>query len=183
MNEKSPRWMWVLLGRVVSYAVLGALATAFFGALLMAVSGAVVGGIIDWSRRPLAGEMVFLGALFGADFGAQGGGIAGLIAFGILGFRSATRRSFLPPKAFLVSVVVGMSAATLAVMTSYFVGCALLWLVIGGTFVSFVNGGVFFIMFGAPAMMMCGAIAGALVGFRREKELQCAAPALPIEPI
>ncbi len=174
--------MWILLRRVVSYAVLGGLATAFVGALLIAASGAVVGWILNWSARPL-GETVVLGAIFGAFFGGQGGGIAGLIAFGILGFRSATRSSFLPPKACLVPVLIGMGAATLAVMTSYFAGCALLWLVRGGTFVSFVDDSVFYILFAAPAVMVCGAIAGALVGFRREKEAQRAAPALPTEPV
>lgn len=162
--------MWVVLGRVASYAILGAVATAIAGALLIAASGALVGAILDaHSRSPSGERMTFWGAAFGAVFGGGGGGIVGIFLLGNIGFLSAARRSFLPPKSILRAVIIGMSAATLAVMTSFFVFCAILPWLRGGSFAAFVEEGVFFILYAAPAVMVCGEIAGAIWGFRREK--------------
>lgn len=170
-NSSSNRWMWVVLGRVASYAILGAVATALVGALLIAASGALVGAILDASgSSPGVGVlMAFWGAAVGAVYGAKAGGVAGGILFGIVGFRSSARRSFLPPKSLLFPVIIGMSAATLGIMTSFFAGCAGFALARGGAFASFVTEGLIFIVFAAPAVMVCGEIAGAIWGFRREK--------------
>ena len=170
MNEKDSRWVALLIGRVISYALLGGLGAALVGAICIGAAGASIGAI-DSSPGTFSGrELVWIGFVFGVSLGGSGGGIAGVLIFAIQGFRSASRRSFLPPRSLLRSIALGQIVATLGVCSSFFALELVLSQINNQPFYQAVGQHLIWIMFGAPAVMVCGAIAGAIWDFRRQKE-------------
>ncbi|HEX9998199.1 MAG TPA: hypothetical protein VGB45_13750 [Abditibacterium sp.] len=169
MNQKDSRWIAFLVWRVASYALLGGFCTALFGAICIGIAGAATGVVIDNWRLLSYSQSSLLGLIVGLVLGGGGAAIAGFLIFGVTGFRSAQRPSFLPPHSLLRSVALGQILSTFAVCSSFSALELTISLVKNRPFHELVNEHLFWIMFGAPAVMVCGAIAGAMWGFRREK--------------
>ncbi|RYG75404.1 hypothetical protein EON80_00775 [bacterium] len=180
MNQ-DPRWVGVLLGRVVAYAILGGLPCALLGALLISASGASVGLVLEPTLRPndLFPEIVRVGAAIGAFFGFCGAGVIGLIGFGLIGFMSPRRPSYLPPRTVLIPTLIAMSLAAVAIMTSFYILMATIAILRHIAFHDAVGEGLSFIMFGAPIIMVCGQIVGLSRSFKRERNSHEAASPLP----
>lgn len=123
--------------------------------------------------------MTNIGTAVGLVFGGVSGGVVGVIAYGFIGFLSPPGRYYLPPKLILVRVILGMGLATAGTMTSFYVVMAVIATIRGIPFDRAVGDGLGFIMFGAPAVMICGQIVGSISGYKRQKELHRAASSLP----
>ncbi len=144
-------WPWILAGRVAIHVIVGATVTAIVGALCVGAAGAATVCL-------LIGECILpnLGGIIGLVFGSFGG-VAGALIFGIAGATAPPSRFLLPRRALLARVCGGQIGGTLLACSAY----ATLN-IIQRHFGLNPTGDVDGVMFGAPALMICGAIAGAL---------------------
>lgn len=169
--HRSQLWLWFLLRRIVSYALLGGLATAIVGALLVALVGALMGWILSPLSPPT--EIMQVGAIIGLVLGSTGGGLMGAFLLGISAFFSPAGPKCLPPRHFLLPTLQGMVLGTIAVTASFIVlNLTTSMATTGVSYVAFAEQTSEFllpIMFGVPAVMMCGEIIGAVCAFRYRK--------------
>lgn len=156
-------WKWFLLRRVVSHAVSGALASALVGALCVGAAGALCGWIMDLSSRPATWDDGFklVGFLLGATLGSYGG-IVGALFCGWAGFAAPPNRALLPPRALLNRIALGQIAGTLLAGATFFLWALAQSQNSGQSFGHIVEAELLLIICAAPALMICGAIAGAL---------------------
>lgn len=164
-----------MLARVAVHVLVGGMAAALGGAFCIAVAGALTGWILGGV------DGMGIGFVVGLGFGSGGGGLAGALIHAINGFCSAPGRSLVPRRRFLVSIGIGQILGTLGICSGFFGVAGLvarLW-PRGGTFTNLVGGHIVWIMYGAPVIMICGEIAGALVAFREQNRPSRAASPLP----
>lgn len=162
-RQTPKRWQWFLLRRIVSHFVLGALCAAIVGALCIGTAGGLCGWILDLRSQPASWDDGFtvVGALLGATLGSYSGVVGAF--FGLWsGIAAPPSRSVLPPRALLQSLALGQIAGTLVACSTFF-----LWEVFqaqntGLSFGRTVEQDIVLILWGAPALMICGAIVGAL---------------------
>jgi hypothetical protein len=183
MNKDSSRWLWFLLGRATSYALLGSLVTTFIGAVGLGSLGALTGYLLDFKGPSyrLAEGMTGLGVQIGADLGMTYGATAGVLIFGLSGLVSPPRRSFLPPRALLTAVCGGQMLALVGVASSFFAFENWRASVTGDALRFCIGEHLSVITLIAPAVMVCGQIVGAFWGYNRlrDEAMRRAASALP----
>ena len=156
-------WMGLWLRRFAGHLVLGALATALVGALCVGTLGALCGWVMDLSSRPATWDdgFRFAGFGLGITLGAFGG-IVGALFCGWAGLVAPPNRALLPPRALLGRIALGQVAGTLLAGATF-----VLWVLVqsqntGQSFGRVLEDEVFLLLWAAPALMICGAIAGAL---------------------
>lgn len=164
MKFNNGRWVGRLLARTLLHALGGGVFAALVGALCIALAGALTGAVIDIGGTPYRwGEsLIPIGFCFGLALGGAGGGIVGVILHALQGLFSAPDLRLLPTRAFLCRVSLGQIGATIGACASFFGFEILFSLTQSLPFPACVDRHLVWIMFGAPALMMCGAIAGAL---------------------
>ncbi|PQV63005.1 hypothetical protein B1R32_11747 [Abditibacterium utsteinense] len=168
MQKISGNWMGILAARVVCYTLCGGLSAALVGAFCIAIAGALTGAILDIQGTPANWEQGFIPAGFfvGATLGGIGGGVAGALIFALLGFLNLPERHFLPHRSTFISIWSGQICGTLGVCFSFFVIAAMAAAFLGKSFPALVDAHLIWILFGAPTLMVCGEIAGAIWSFR-----------------
>ena len=165
LASQTPKpWGWFLLRRAGAHLIVGAGATAFVGAFCIGALGAGCGYVLDLGSLPASWDDGFtlVGASLGASLGAWAG-VVGALVCGRAGVVAPASRHILPPRALLQPVVLGQIAGTLVAGATFF-----LWEVLqaqntGLSFGRTVEQDLHLIVWGAPALMLCGAVAGALV--------------------
>ena len=160
--KNDARWMKVLAVRVVVNAVMGGLWFALIGALCIGLTLGLIGTVADYSGAFGANaESGFTGAIIGAKIGASSG-IAGIVLFAIAAIRAMPGQLLEPFDVLFGRVICGQALGTIGALTS-FVAFELAKTSInhrGFTLNSFDDSK--WIIYGAPTLMICGAIAGAL---------------------
>ena len=166
--ESELRWRFVLLRRIVANAVVGGLGLIF----PTMIGGVIAGATWDWLSHaadlalnipPASGSPPHLGAYFiGFNGGISLGFLIGLILFAVSAARTPPGRTFETLRALLVRVAVGIIAGAIGFCSLFL---ALEWAVSAltgkGFYVQAVSdSGLLF--WGTIALMICGAIAGAL---------------------
>lgn len=161
------KWIGILAARVASHALAGGLGAAGVGAICIALAGALTGAVIDVQGMPSHWDagMVPAGFFVGAVLGGIGGGVAGMIAFALLGFLRVPDRHFLPRRATFLAIWSGQICGTLGICFTFFLFAAMAAPVAGKSFSASVDTYLMWIMFGAPAAMIIGEIAGAVWSF------------------
>ena len=158
--KSDARWMTKLTGRVLVNAFVGGLAFAFVGALCGGTIGALTGFIHD---RILGYGHSYLriyiegGIMVGILSGIFGSLICGIFAF----YESPNLqiRGLIP----LVSrIAFGQILGTFCTTTAFFAYELAKHQLVGGRFIFILVQDESIILLGAPALMICGAIAGAL---------------------
>ena len=157
-------WAWFLAKRVAVHVIAGALATALVGALCVGAAGAVTGWILDLRSTPATWDDGFtlVGALLGLTWGAYSG-VVGAIICGWAGLTAPPSRSLWPARALLRHPILGQVAGTGLASATFFAWELVQAQLTGPAFGRGVERDVGWILFGAPALMLCGAIAGALI--------------------
>ena len=161
-------WAIKAAQRVGANLIIGALLTALVGALCVGTAGAIIGAIMDIRSTPPAWSLGFSAA--GADVGMTLGswsGILGALIFGIAALTARPGRLFAPITA-IKRVALGQFLGTLGALSTYLLAAAFIAQTRGQSFVVTVEDNALIILVGAPLMMLCGAIAGAL--WRREAQ-------------
>ena len=151
-------WVAHLAGRIVANAVVGAIAAAIVGAGCVASAGFGIG--LGWSYN--TGEAAFVGGYIGAMLGAASGALIGFLIYGIAAARAAPGETFMPLCAIFKGVSLGQVAGTLSAATAFWAFEFVRALVFNQSWSEGAGADLFSVMFGTPALMMCGAIAGAL---------------------
>ena len=159
----SRNWVAKFAGRVLAGAFLGGLFVAIVGALSVATAGALFGWMLDLRSTPPGGESGFLwpGAWLGAYLGSFGG-FVGLFAGAVAALGGKPDTSVLPPRDLLRNIALGQLAGTLGAVSSYLIFALAVAQFNGEPFVGTVEDHLELIIYGAPILMICGAIAGAL---------------------
>lgn len=185
MKTIERNWIGILTARVLCYALCGGLGAALTGAICIALAGAATGAIIDIQGTPPHWNQGFVPAGFfvGATLGGIGGGVTGVVVFALLGFLRVPDRRFLPRRATFIAIWSGQIGGTLGVCLSFFLLLAMASTLAGKSFPALVDTHLMWILFGAPALMVCGEIAGAIWSFNRRENSLCSsnqtAQALP----
>ncbi len=149
-----------LAGRVVANALVGGLIFAVVAAFCLGLGGALTGWILNPATN--SGDHY---ALIGAKMGvAQGvvSGVVGALIYAVIAFKTAPGRCFEPLFAGLSWVAAGQIGGVLIAATAFFAVELAKSQLQSRPFDQAVGGDVMFIFLGAPALMVCGAIAGAL---------------------
>ncbi len=151
-------WAAKIAGRVMANAIVGSVIVALIGALCVGAAGALMGWLLDIRSTPPSWDSGFLfpGAWLGAYLGSYSG-LVGAVAAGVAAFDFKV-----PLRALLSRIALGQLLGTLGAVSSYL----LLALAIAWTqsqpFTGTVEDNLELIIWGAPAAMIGGAIAGAL---------------------
>ena len=156
------RWMARVAARVLANALAGGVLFALLGALCIGSGGWLTGAIIDFSGVTGEGPVY---ARQGAQMGVYLGvvsGVVGVLVFGIAALKAAPGELFAPLRALGGRVALGQVLGTLGAATFFFLFEAVQSHLQSQPFGFKVFGGAILIMFGAPVLMICGAIAGAL---------------------
>ena len=155
-------WAAKAAKRIGANLVVGALLTALMGALCVGAAGAVIGGIMDIRSTPPAWSLGFsaAGASLGMTLGSWSG-ILGAVIFGIAALTAHPGRFFAPIIA-IKRVALGQFLGTLGALSTYLLAAMFIAQTRGQLFVATVEDNAVIILIGAPLMMLCGAIAGAL---------------------
>ena len=146
--------------------------TTLVGALSLGALGALTGYLLDFKGPTyrIPEGLTALGAQIGADLGAIYGGVAGTMIFAVSGLFGPPRRRWQPPRALLAAVLAGQILTILAVSSAFF-GFENWRAWSSGDALRFcISEHLSIITFAAPAVMVCGQIAGALCAFRRERD-------------
>ncbi len=172
MLQNNGRWIGRILARTLLHALGGGVLAALVGALCTALAGALTGAIVDIGGTPHRWDqgLIPIGTYFGVVLGGAGGAIVGVVIYAFQGLLRAPDRRLLPTKAALRQVSLGQIGATIGVCAAFFCFEMLFSLSQNQSFSRCVDRHLFWIMFGAPALMMCGAVGGALWISRGEKE-------------
>ena len=160
--KNDARWIAMWAWRVLANALVGGFATAMVGALC----GGAVGSFITFVISLLLGEfgidMIF-GKLtvFGATLGLASG-IVGLFIFAIAAWRATPNHFLMPFRELKRRVFLGQALATLLVCASFVVFEFLKSNLQNISFAAQLINEGHYLLVGAPILMICGAIAGAL---------------------
>ena len=155
MNDFRSIVIW--LGRVLANALAGGLAFAIVGAFC----GATTGFVTEVAAKDL--EYAFAVAAYGAMVGA----ICGVVGVFIHFVAAATARPEKPWKRFVrltARMTIGQLLGTLGIITAFFTFNLITSQMNNGSFSRAVNENWVFIMYSAPALMILGAIAAAILG-------------------
>ena len=151
-------WVAHLAGRIAANALVGAIAAAIVGALCVASAGFGLG--LGWSYNTR--ETAFVGGYIGIVLGAASGALAGLFIFGIAAARAGPGKTLQPLRALFKGVSLGQLAGTLSAATAFWAFEFVSGLIFNQPWDYGASADVFWVLLGAPLLMMCGAIAGAL---------------------
>ena len=156
--------MKILAIRVLANALIGGIAVAFVGAFCVGLAGGFVGTALDYGGFLGAqGEtgFGFLGAFAGAEMGALSG-IIGAVLFALATVRATPGQILAPLKALIGRVTLGQIFGTSGAFTSFMAFELVKTLINHQGLASNIFDDLVWILYGAPILMICGAIAGAL---------------------
>ena len=161
---KSPtRWQFVLVGRVLANALFGGVLAATVGTIGLGASGASQ----DWlgnsvfpfpANSPGRYDLFNVSVLFGISVGL----ILGALIFGIAAGKSAPGRLFAPLKELAWRVSLGQLVGIAGAASSFYAFEAVKATLNNESFAYSASLDMAGLLFGAPVLMICGAIAGAL---------------------
>ena len=136
----------------------------------MGAAGAAIGVILDVASTPATwnGGFMMPGAFVGMSLGAWSG-ILGVIIFGVSAAKAGPGRCIREFTALCARVSLGQFAGTLAALTCYLAMALVISQIKTQPFIGTVEDNADWIVWGAPALMMCGALAGALLFGRAPK--------------
>ena len=156
-------WLARAATRLSAHLVCGALVSAIVGALCIGAMGALLGWIMDIDSTPPSWDSGYLfpGAWLGAYLGCFGG-IIGAVAAGAVAFDERARHSWAPLRATLMRVALGQIAGTIGALSCYFLLVMVLVFRRAQPFVGTVEDNLDLMIWGAPMLMICGAIAGTI---------------------
>ena len=156
-------WIFRVLGRVLTNAIVGGVVAAIAGALCVATAGAFFGWIMDLRSTPPSWDSGFLfpGAWVGARLGVWSGFI-GAIVGGVAALGDNSTRPLEKLRALLNRVALGQLLATLGAVSSYLLLALVIAQIKGDPFTGTVEDNLELAIYGVPVSMVCGAIAGAL---------------------
>ena len=159
----SQNWVAKFAGRVLISAFLGGLFTALIGALSVATAGALFGWILDLRSTPPVWDSGFLfpGAWIGAYLGSYSG-IVGFIAAAVAALASKPETSIVPARVLRRNLALGQLLGTFGAVSSYLLFAFAVAQFNGDSFVGTVENHLDVALYGVPALMICGAIMGAL---------------------
>lgn len=164
----SRNWVAKFAGRVLVSALIGGFFTAIVGALCGATAGALFGWILDIRSTPPSwdGEFLLPGAWLVAYLGSFSG-FVGLFAGAVAAFDGKPASSIVP-RALLRNLALGQLFGTGGAVSSYllFAVAVAVAQFSGDPFVGIVEDNLELVIWGAPILMICGAVAGAI--FRRD---------------
>lgn len=162
--QSNNNWLGRAVLRTGINLIVGALLTAIVGALCVGAAGAFLGYLLDLRSTPATwdGGFIVLGFIIGAAWGAWSG-IVGALIFGIAASGAKPGR-FFAPLALIKRVALGQTVGTLCALSSYLVFALAVAQFNGDPFIGTVEDNFELVMFGAPISMICGAIAGAILG-------------------
>ena len=168
--QTQKQWLGPLASRVVSHGILGGLLTAIVGAVCVGAAGAAIGAILDVASAPAQWDGGFMmpGAFVGMSLGAWSG-ILGAIIYGIGAAKAGPGRCIREFTALCARVSLGQFVGTLSALTCYLAFAFVVSQIKTQPFIGTVEDNAELIVWGAPALMMCGALAGALLFGRAPK--------------
>ena len=162
--KSDARWMAKLACRILVNALIGGTTFAFVGAFCIGATGGLIGTILDYAGMLGAreeGGFGFLGAFVGAKLGFLSGTI-GVIILIITTIHAMPGRLLKPFNIIIGRLILGQILGTMGAFTSFMVFELAKTLVMGRGLAQNINDDLTWILLGAPASMICGAIAGAL---------------------
>ena len=159
----SQPWAARAAQRIGANIVVGAIVTAIVGALCVATAGALFGWMLDIRSTPPSWDSGFLfpGAWLGAYLGSFSG-IVGALAAAVAALGGKPDDSVGPPRALLRNLAMGQLFGTLGAVSSYLLFAFGVAQWNGDPFIGTVEDNLELIIWGAPALMISGAILGAL---------------------
>lgn len=165
----SSHWAAKVAGRVAANAFLGGLLVGVVGALCLGTAAYGLGTLMDYLYLSLPGakisRMTSMARLLpptGIGAGFFGGGFVGASIFVLAASKAPPGRFFAPLSALIGRVALGQIAGTLGALTFFAAVEAFKIQLQNQSLLRVMNGDAKFIALGAPALMICGAIAGAL---------------------
>jgi len=170
-NSSSNQWLWFIARRCVIYLLIGGLVGALWGAICIGSAGGIVGTVVGLSNKNFQGlpmnvfgtkfttNIAVFGTIIGLYFGAMTGGVIGLLSWAVVGIIAPPSPNLLPPKQLIRSMLGAMGMATAFGLMCYFVWPAVIGPFRYG-FIEALQDGIFLAMFGIPALMGIGQIAG-----------------------
>ena len=162
--KSDARWMTKLAGRVLANAIIGGMAFALVGAFCVGLSGGFVGTALDYGGLLGAqGEngFGFPCAFAGAETGALSG-IIGAVLFAIATIRAMPGRILAPLNALIGHITWGQIFGTASAFTSFMAFELVKTLINHQGLAPNIFDDLVWILYGAPLLMICGAIAAAL---------------------
>ena len=162
MNSDN-RWTAALAARVMGNALAGGVLVGIVGAISLRAAGYVLARLFIVLYQPFSGQnLIDATLLTSTGAGLFGGGLAGAIIFGIAAFKAAPGRFSEPLRAIIGRVVLGQIVGTVGALSFFFaVGLAMFrFPTLRQSLIDY--GDWEWIQYGAPILMICGAIAGAL---------------------
>ena len=160
MNREN-RWAAKWVARVGWNALAGGALVGIVGAFCIGAAGALVGAVYARHMGATFLDGARVGGYVGVILGAMCG-VIGVLIFGVAAFRSAPGRLFAPFLQLRGRVALGQFLGTVDALSFFF---AVEWAKSQLQNQSFGQGiaeDLKWIQWGAPALMVCGAIAGAL---------------------
>ena len=160
-------WQSVLVGRIACNAMVGGL----LAGMTATISGGVAGAIWDWANaganvalkiRPMPGISPPSGVMTGLLNGLVVGTLISALVFAVITARAQPGRLFEPTRAFLARVAIGLNAGALGFCSLFLLIEWARTALSGQSFYvqAIIDSGWLF--WGTAALMVCGAIAGAL---------------------
>ena len=153
--------------RIVAIWLGRALANALAGGLAFAIVGAFCGALTGFVTEVAAKDLEYAFAV--AAYGAMVGAICGVVGVFIHFIVAATARPEKPWRGFVrltARIAIGQLLGTLGIITAFLAFNLISSQINNESFSRAVNENWVFIMYSAPALMIIGAIAGAV--FKRD---------------
>lgn len=157
---KEHRWITKLAARVILNGLAGGALFAVVGAFCIGLAGGIVGTVLDYFSVAGGGN-AFIGAYIGFGLGALSG-VCGVIIFGIAAFKIPSHRGLAPLRFLAARVIVGQVVGTIGAVTFFLFVETAKTRALGQPLSQGISEDLLWILFGAPILMICGAIAGAL---------------------
>ena len=172
MSQNNRRGIGRLMARAALHTLCGGILAALLGAACIAIAGALTGAFLDIGGTPADWQqgLIPFGCFLGLYLGAWSGGLTGALIYALNAFLGAPGPRLLPRRPLVQAVSLGQIAATIGVCTSFFGAELLFSLLTHQAFSDLIDRHLMWIVCGAPALMVCGAIAGALWVSRRKNK-------------
>ena len=160
--KSDARWMRILASRVLANVIIGGLAFAFVGALCGGAAGSFLTFIVSIAVGEFGIGMAF-GQLtmFDAVLGFASG-IVGAFIFGVAAWRAKPSQLLTPFYELRRRVFLGQMTGTLLACVSFFSFVVIKMNLQNITLGDSIGYDGIYLLLGAPILMICGAIAGAL---------------------